>query len=227
MAVLAIQEVRKDVSTKLQFADSRPQSRSSRVNIFRSSESRSSSNNSSKSSSPERTSRLPFRKNPSNRARSQPKGDNGLDQVEEPILYLVIHNNEPKESGTSIWRVVICMPEKVDKVDDFLFDIVPDQRIKEGFRIREERAQHATLKSKFFRTTIKVGTIPTKGCTLDRVIHEFKSYKLDSAKKAGMGVIWVYQTIEQLKRIGEIQMDPRADQQIEAQVACLEKKRRA
>lgn len=136
-------------------------------------------------------------------------------------MYLVIHKAEPKDTGKSLWNIVVALPEGKDHI----FDIVPDP--KHGFRIREETVEKATLKSKFFEATIPVGTIPPKSCTLDHVLHDFKSYPLDLKKPVGMGVIWVNSTIDELERTGQLEdVTDKTRQQIKEQVERLERRRK-
>ena len=112
-----------------------------------------------------------------------------------------------------------------------MLDIVPYNRPRKGFHIREVRVSDATVKSDFFKAIIRVGTVPINGPSaehsLGHVVNSFKSCKINTDKPHGMSVIWVNDVLDKLKRTGLLHFERGADEKIEEQIRAMEKQLRA
>jgi len=140
----------------------------------------------------------------------------------EPIVYLIIHRPEPRNVGIS-WTITIRVPEG----SDYLFDILPNNTPKKGFHVREARAPNATVKSDYFKASIKVGAVPgdssVKEHALGHVLHNFRAHKIDADKLNGISVIWVTDVLDELRRTGLLLFEKGANEKIEEQIRALEK----
>jgi hypothetical protein len=138
-------------------------------------------------------------------------------------VYLVIHNAEAQRVGIS-WTITIRMPEGLD----YLFDIVPNRKPPRGFHVREERYPNATVHGKFFKATVKIGTIPNNDpLAVEHVVQRFKLQPLDVKKPLGMSIIWVTDVLRKLERTGLLKLEKGANVKIERQIGLLENELRS
>lgn len=112
-----------------------------------------------------------------------------------------------------------------------MLDIVPDNKTRKGFHVRELRVPDATMKSDFFKAIIRVGTVPIHGPaaehSLGHVANSFKSYAINTDKPYGMSVIWVTDVLDKLNRTGFLHFERSAKEKIEEQIRAMEKQLKA
>lgn len=112
-----------------------------------------------------------------------------------------------------------------------MFDILPNKKPQKGFHIREARTPNATVKSDYFKATVKVGTVPSntsvKEHALGHVVHTFRAHKIDADKPNGISVIWVTDVLDELRRTELLQFEKGANEKIEEQIRALEKQLKA
>ena len=112
-----------------------------------------------------------------------------------------------------------------------MFDILPNNKTQKGFHVREVRVADATMKSEYFKATIKVGIVPVNGpaaeYSLEHVVNSFKSHNISTDKPNGMSVIWVTDVLDKLKRTGLLHFERGAREKIEEQIRNMEKKLKA
>jgi hypothetical protein len=140
----------------------------------------------------------------------------------EPTVYLIIHKPEPRNVGIS-WTITIRVPDG----PDYMFDLLPNNTPKKGFHIREARASNVTVKSDYFKATIKIGVVPgnssVKEHALGHVLHNFRAHKIDADKPNGISMIWVTDVLDELRRTELLLFEKGANEKIEEQIRALEK----